>query len=75
MNVARRILVQRARIVISMGMPAFVYRWYFRAHGLKSLRRITSSLVASSRARLPKGQPSRRPVARRCRAGIHTARR
>jgi putative NADPH-quinone reductase len=28
-----------ARIVITMGMPAFVYRWYFRAHGLKNLRR------------------------------------
>jgi putative NADPH-quinone reductase len=22
-----------------MGMPAFVYRWYFGAHGLKSLQR------------------------------------
>ena len=22
-----------------MGMPAFVYRWYFRAHSLKSLER------------------------------------
>jgi len=28
-----------ARIVITMGMPAFVYRWYFRAHSLKSLER------------------------------------
>lgn len=27
------------RIVITMGMPAFLYRWYFRAHGLKTLRR------------------------------------
>jgi len=26
-----------ARIVVTMGMPAFVYRWYFRAHSLKSL--------------------------------------
>jgi putative NADPH-quinone reductase len=26
-----------ARIVVTMGMPAFVYRWYFGAHGLKSL--------------------------------------
>jgi hypothetical protein len=22
-----------------MGMPALVYRWYFRAHGLKALER------------------------------------
>jgi len=28
-----------ARIVITMGMPAFLYRWYFRAHSLKSLKR------------------------------------
>lgn len=30
---------ESARIVITMGMPAFVYRWYFRAHSLKSLER------------------------------------
>lgn len=28
-----------ARIVITMGMPAMIYRWYFRAHSLKSLER------------------------------------
>lgn len=28
-----------ARIVITMGMPGIVYRWYFRAHGLKNLQR------------------------------------
>ena len=28
-----------ARIVVTMGMPAFVYRWYFRAHSLKSFKR------------------------------------
>lgn len=28
-----------ARIVITMGMPALVYRWYFGAHSLKSLER------------------------------------
>jgi putative NADPH-quinone reductase len=28
-----------ARIVITMGMPALIYRWYFRAHGLKNLKR------------------------------------
>lgn len=28
-----------ARIVVTMGMPAFLYRWYFGAHGLKSLER------------------------------------
>jgi putative NADPH-quinone reductase len=28
-----------ARIVVAMGMPAFFYRWYFLAHGLKGLER------------------------------------
>ena len=28
-----------ARIVVTMGMPALVYRWYFRAHGLRNLER------------------------------------
>ncbi len=28
-----------ARIIVTMGMPAFFYRWYFRAHGLKNLER------------------------------------
>jgi putative NADPH-quinone reductase len=28
-----------ARIVVTMGMPAFLYRWYFGAHSLKSLER------------------------------------
>ena len=28
-----------ARIVVTMGMPALIYRWYFGAHGLKNLKR------------------------------------
>ena len=28
-----------ARVVATMGMPALVYRWYFRAHSVKSLER------------------------------------
>lgn len=28
-----------ARIVVTMGMPAILYRWYFLAHSLKSLER------------------------------------
>jgi putative NADPH-quinone reductase len=28
-----------ARVVVTMGMPALVYRWYFGAHSLKSLER------------------------------------
>jgi len=33
-----------------MGMPAFVYRWYFGAHGLKSLTQ-NLSLVGISPSR------------------------
>jgi putative NADPH-quinone reductase len=28
-----------AHVIVTMGMPAPVYRWYFRAHSLKSLER------------------------------------
>jgi len=28
-----------ARIIVTMGMPALFYRWYFRSHSLKSLQR------------------------------------
>jgi len=36
----RKLLIGRsARVVITMGMPAFVYRWYFGAHSLRSLER------------------------------------
>jgi putative NADPH-quinone reductase len=35
----RRLKGKSARVVVTMGMPAFFYRWYFRAHSLKSLER------------------------------------
>jgi putative NADPH-quinone reductase len=36
----RRLLKGRsARVVVTMGMPGFVYRWFFRAHGLRGLER------------------------------------
>lgn len=28
-----------ARVVVTMGMPAFAYRWFFGAHSLKTLKR------------------------------------
>ena len=28
-----------ARVIVTMGMPAFLYRWFFFAHSLKSLKR------------------------------------
>jgi putative NADPH-quinone reductase len=37
---ADKILAGRsARAVVTMGMPALVYRWYFRAHSVRSLER------------------------------------
>jgi putative NADPH-quinone reductase len=36
----RGLLVGRsARIIVTMGMPALIYRWYFRAHGVRALER------------------------------------
>jgi putative NADPH-quinone reductase len=36
----RKLLKGRsARIVVTMGVPALVYRWYFGAHGLRNLER------------------------------------
>jgi len=34
-----------ARLVVTMGMPAFVYRWYFAAHSIRSLRRNVLNFV------------------------------
>ena len=36
---AKRLGGRSARVVVTMGMPALVYRWVFRAHSLKSLER------------------------------------
>ncbi len=36
----KRLLAGRsARIVVTMGMPGFMYRWYFGGHGLRGLER------------------------------------
>ena len=41
-GMAKKLLTGKsARIVITMGMPAFVYRWVFCAHDLKGLKRAT----------------------------------
>ncbi|HZS45326.1 MAG TPA: NAD(P)H-dependent oxidoreductase [Blastocatellia bacterium] len=34
-----RLRGKTARVVVTMGMPAFFYRWFFREHSLKNLRR------------------------------------
>lgn len=35
----RKLRGKSVRIVVTMGMPAVIYRWYFGAHSLKSLER------------------------------------
>ena len=40
-----------ARIVVTMGMPGWLYRWYFRAHSLRSLQRNILHFVGLRRTR------------------------
>lgn len=35
----RKLKGRSARVIVTMGMPALVYRWFFRAHSVKSLER------------------------------------
>jgi putative NADPH-quinone reductase len=46
---ARKGLTGRsARVTVTMGMPASVYRWYFQAHSIKSLERNILGFVGIS---------------------------
>jgi putative NADPH-quinone reductase len=36
---AKGLAGRSARVIVTMGMPALLYRWYFRAHSVKSLER------------------------------------
>ncbi|HET6377682.1 MAG TPA: NAD(P)H-dependent oxidoreductase [Methylocella sp.] len=38
-KLTKRFKGKSARIIVTMRMPAFIYRWYYYAHGLKSLKR------------------------------------
>jgi putative NADPH-quinone reductase len=40
-----------ARIVVTMGMPGWVYRWYFRAHSVRSLQRNILRFIGFRRVR------------------------
>ncbi|WP_159591027.1 NAD(P)H-dependent oxidoreductase [Chelativorans xinjiangense] len=40
-----------ARIVVTMGMPAFAYRWWFLGHGLRGMRRSILKFVGLSPVR------------------------
>ncbi len=62
----KRLKGKTARVVVTMGMPAFVYRWYFGAHSLKSLTRnilsfcgigpVRSTLIGMVEDKNPKGR-------------------
>jgi putative NADPH-quinone reductase len=46
---ARKALTGRsARVVVTMGMPASLYRWFFQAHSVKSLERNILGFVGIS---------------------------
>lgn len=45
---AKGLTGRSARVVVTMGMPALVYRWYFRAHSIKSLERNILGFVGIS---------------------------
>jgi putative NADPH-quinone reductase len=40
-----------ARVVVTMGMPGWWYRWYFRAHSLRSLQRNILRFIGFRRVR------------------------
>jgi putative NADPH-quinone reductase len=67
-----------ARVVVTMGMPALVYRWYFRAHSIKSLERnilgfvgiapvneTLIGMVGSAKLDVPKWQATMRRLGRK----------
>lgn len=41
-----------ARIIVTMGMPAWLYHWYFRAHSVRSLQRNILHFIGVRRVRM-----------------------
>jgi putative NADPH-quinone reductase len=62
----KELLIRRsARLVVTMGMPAFIYRWYFGAHGIRGLERSVLRFcgiapIAKTLIGLVDGSPARR---------------
>lgn len=62
----KKLAGKSARIVVTMGMPAFIYRWFYGAHSLKSLKRnilafcgispVRSTLIGSIESRNAEGR-------------------
>ncbi len=57
----RRLAGMSARVVVTMGMPALAFRWWFGAHGVKTLDRAILGLVGI------------RPVRKTYLGGVETA--
>jgi putative NADPH-quinone reductase len=63
---AKALTRKSAHVVVTMGMPAFVYRWWFRGHSLKSLERnilrfcgitpVRTSLIGNVESANPRGR-------------------
>lgn len=49
---ARGLKGRSARIVVTMGMPAFVYRWFFAAHSVRSMKRNILGFVGIAPVRM-----------------------
>jgi putative NADPH-quinone reductase len=48
-SLPKKLLAGRsARVVVTMGMPGLFYRWYYRAHSLKSLERNILAFIGIS---------------------------
>jgi putative NADPH-quinone reductase len=62
----KKLAGKTARVIVMMGMPAFIYRWFYGAHSLKSLTRnilqfcgigpVHSTLVGMVESKDPKGR-------------------
>ena len=63
----KRLLAGRsARIVVTMGMPVLLYRWYFGAYGLRSFER---SMLSFAGIRPSAGAIARTSMSKRLRSG------
>ena len=51
-GIPRGLLTGRsARLVVTMGLPALIYRWYFRAHGVRGLEHSVLRFAGVKRVR------------------------
>ena len=44
-TMTRALRPRSARVIVTMGMPAALYRWYFRARGVRALERSVLGVI------------------------------